>query len=100
MENDEGNPAEALNTAKQTIQDSINIAQAVGTLLLQPAVVAATVVLNTFFQVAKGLVGSIATSLFGLEDDTIGTANARVLDWNDGIEDWVTPPRIIEPAPN
>jgi hypothetical protein len=99
MENDEGNPEDALNKAKKTIQDSINITQAVGVLLLQPAVVAATVVLNTFFQVAGGLVGSIATSLFGLEDDLIGTANARVLDWNDGLEDWETPGRIIEPAP-
>ena len=42
------------------------------------------------------LLSDAASIVFGLKDDFVGSKNKRIGDWNDGLEEWKTDPRLIE----
>jgi hypothetical protein len=96
MENDEGNPDEASAKVKKTCEDAIRATQALAVAFGQAQVAAVTVMLNTVFSTVGGFLADGTSAVLGLGDDFVGSNNIRVGDWNDGAEDWRTPPRKIE----
>src|SRR6187551_339568 len=98
-ENDHGSPDEAAAKVTKACQDAIRVTQALAVTFGQAQVAAVTVMLNSVFASIGGFIGDAATAVFGLGDDFIGSNNARIGDWNDGSEEWRTPPRLIEEPP-
>ncbi|MCY7321491.1 MAG: hypothetical protein LH660_06735 [Phormidesmis sp. CAN_BIN36] len=96
MENDEGKPEQASAKVKQACEDAINVTQAVALTFGQAQVVAVTIMLDTLFNSIGGFAADAASAVLGLGDDSVGSNNIRIGDWNDGAEEWKTPDRIIE----
>ena len=93
---DQGEPDEAAEKVKKACEDAIRVTQALALTFGQGQVAAVTVMLNTVFASIGGFVADAATAVFGLGDDFVGSNNIRIGDWNDGAEEWRTPPRLIE----
>jgi hypothetical protein len=96
MENDAGTPDEAAAKVEKACEDAIRVTQVLAVAFGQAQVAAVTVALNTIFSTVGGFLADAAVAVLGEGDDFVGSNNIRFGDWNDGAEEWLTPPRLIE----